>query len=86
MSRRDERPADADGARRWTARDAAALREAQALARAYAGGQTVRALATETGRSYGYVHRRVSALTEMRPPARRPAADRREWDSDGDGT
>lgn len=81
MSRRDERPTDAVTGRRWQARDAAALREAQALARAYASGRTLRALATESGRSYGYVHRRVAALGMMRPPVRQP----RERGPDGDG-
>lgn len=55
------------------------MAEAQELAEAYASGLTVRGLADRHGRSYGYVHRRVSALTTMRPRARRVQVD------DGDG-
>lgn len=73
--RRAERPTDAAAGRRWAPRDAKSEIEARALARAYAGGATIRALVSDTGRSYGYVHRRVSALTEMRAPARRPRGD-----------
>lgn len=55
--------------------------EARALAERYARDAqvTVRGLASESGRSYGYVHRRVSALTTMRPNGRRRP------DDDGDG-
>lgn len=57
------------------------MAEARELAEAYAADAkvTVRALADQRGRSYGYVHRRVSALTTMRPRARRVQVD------DGDG-
>ena len=43
------------------------LGEAEALASAYAGGRSVRALISDTGHSFGYIHRRVSSLTTMRP-------------------
>ncbi len=63
---REPRLSDAERNRRWSPRSAADLAEALAIVRGYAGGRSVRALATESGRSYGYVHRRVASLGELR--------------------
>lgn len=68
-----------ESVRRLTPQQTAAL--AEVLTQAYASGMSLRAIASDTGRSYGWVHRTLTdAGVELRPrgstPLNPPAGER----------